>query len=37
MENGCSVGFGTHEKLMETCETYRMIWQSQIDSKGVAD
>ena len=33
MENGCPVGFGTHKKLMETCEVYKMIWKSQIDSK----
>jgi len=36
LENGCSVGYGTHEELMNTCKIYKEIWQSQIDSKGVA-
>ena len=34
LENGCAVGFGKHEELMDTSETYREIWHSQIDSKG---
>ena len=34
LENGRSVGFGLHTELMETSETYREIWHSQIDSKG---
>ena len=35
LENGCSVGFGPHKELIKNCDIYRMIWQSQIDSKGV--
>jgi ATP-binding cassette subfamily B protein len=30
LENGNQAGFGTHEKLMETCEVYRDIYMSQI-------
>ena len=33
MENGCRVGFGMHSELIETSETYKEIWHSQIDSK----
>jgi len=36
MENGSCVGFGTHNDLIEDCDVYKMIWQSQVDSKGVA-
>ena len=36
MEKGSCVGFGAHNDLIESCDTYRLIWQSQIDSKGVA-
>ena len=30
MDNGQSVGFGTHEELMERCALYRDIYSSQI-------
>jgi len=36
LENGCSVGFGSHKELIAECDTYKKIWQSQIDGKGVA-
>jgi ATP-binding cassette subfamily B protein len=32
MENGRRVGFGTHEELMSSCEVYRDIYHTQIDS-----
>ena len=32
MENGCKVGFGSHEELMENCEVYRDIYRTQIES-----
>lgn len=32
MDNGSKVGFGTHEELMETCEVYRDIYHTQIES-----
>lgn len=32
MENGSKVGFGTHEELMMSCEIYRDIYRTQIDS-----
>ena len=36
MDNGAVRGFGTHDELMATCETYREIYESQIggDSDG---
>ena len=37
LEEGRCVGFGSHSELMNTCQTYTEIWQSQIDSKGVSD
>jgi len=36
LEDGRSVGFGSHDELINTCDTYIEIWQSQIDSKGVS-
>ena len=30
MEAGEIVGYGTHEELMESCEIYRDIYQSQM-------
>lgn len=30
MENGCVQGFGTHQELMQTCETYQAFYRSQI-------
>lgn len=30
LDNGCAVGLGTHEELMETCEEYREIALSQL-------
>jgi ATP-binding cassette subfamily B protein len=36
MENGRRVGFGTHKELIRDCDIYKTIWQSQVDSKGVA-
>lgn len=32
MDNGSQAGFGTHEELMKTCEVYREIYQTQIES-----
>lgn len=29
LEDGCAVGMGTHEKLLDTCEVYREIYDSQ--------
>jgi len=37
LENGHCVGFGAHADLINTCDVYMEIWQSQIDSKGVVD
>lgn len=33
MEDGCSVGIGTHDELLDTCEVYREIYQSQMSEK----
>ena len=33
LENGAIVGKGTHEELMETCETYRQIALSQLSEE----
>ena len=30
MDDGCIVGNGTHEELLETCEVYREIYESQV-------
>ena len=32
LENGACVGYGTHEQLLATCETYQEIYRSQVDS-----
>ncbi|MEG1776879.1 MAG: ABC transporter ATP-binding protein, partial [Clostridia bacterium] len=32
LENGERVGFGTHRELLESCEIYREIYHSQVDS-----
>jgi ATP-binding cassette subfamily B protein len=37
LDAGCAVGFGTHAQLMQTCETYRDIYRSQIDSKAATE
>lgn len=36
MEDGAVVGRGTHDQLLETCETYREIVQSQLTAEEVA-
>ena len=30
LEDGTSIGYGTHEQLMEHCEVYRQISESQM-------
>lgn len=30
LENGCVQGFGTHQELLNTCETYQNFYRSQI-------
>ena len=37
MENGKAVGMGTHEELLDTCETYREIVVTQLSEEGIAD
>jgi ATP-binding cassette subfamily B protein len=37
LDAGRAVGFGTHAQLMQTCETYRDIYRSQIDSKAATE
>lgn len=32
MDNGMKVGYGTHRELMKTCETYKDIYKTQIES-----
>jgi ATP-binding cassette, subfamily B, multidrug efflux pump len=32
MENGSKVGYGTHTKLMQSCEVYQDIYKTQIES-----
>jgi len=32
MDNGVKVGYGTHDELMDTCEVYRDIYKTQIES-----
>lgn len=32
MDNGVKVGYGTHTQLMQTCEIYRDIYKTQIES-----
>lgn len=36
MEEGCIVGQGTHEELIQNCETYQEIYYSQKDREEVA-
>ncbi|MDQ7095607.1 ABC transporter ATP-binding protein [Desulfosporosinus sp. PR] len=38
LDNGVKVGFGSHQELLESCNTYKGIFDSQIggDMKGVA-
>ena len=36
MEAGETVGYGTHDELMETCDIYRDIYQSQMGGAGNA-
>lgn len=33
LENGKSMGYGSHEELMENCSVYREIYQSQIEGR----
>jgi ATP-binding cassette subfamily B protein len=30
LDNGVNVGFGKHEELLQSCKTYREIFESQI-------
>jgi ATP-binding cassette subfamily B protein len=32
LEDGAMAGYGTHEELMEHCEVYKEIYQSQLMS-----
>ena len=34
MEDGTAAGIGTHEKLLESCEVYREIYESQFKKEG---
>ena len=34
LENGAVVGMGTHDKLLETCELYKEIYDSQYKKEG---
>lgn len=34
LDDGCAVGMGTHEQLLESCETYREIYDSQYRKEG---
>jgi ATP-binding cassette subfamily B protein len=36
LENGSLVGLGSHAELMESCDMYMEIWQSQVSGKGVS-
>lgn len=33
MEDGASVGLGSHSELLESCEVYREIYRSQVESR----
>ena len=33
MEDGASVGLGSHRELLESCEVYREIYRSQVESR----
>ena len=37
LENGASVGYGTHAELLQTCPTYQEIYRSQVDSSANLD
>ncbi len=37
LEDGEAVGIGTHEELLNTCETYREIVVTQLSEEGIAD
>ncbi len=34
LDDGCAVGIGTHEELLDTCEVYREIYNSQFSAGG---
>ena len=34
MDDGEAVGLGTHEELLESCEVYREIYESQFKKEG---
>jgi ATP-binding cassette, subfamily B, bacterial MsbA len=36
IENGLSVGLGSHAELLERCSTYRRLWESQVMEEEVA-
>ena len=36
LEDGCELGYGTHEELLESCRLYREISQSQMGGGDVA-
>ena len=36
LDDGQLVGLGTHEELLETCETYRQIVESQLSVEAQA-
>ena len=33
LDDGQAVGIGTHQQLLESCQVYREIFQSQYESK----
>jgi len=35
LENGSPTGYGTHEQLLRTCDTYQEIYRSQVDAGAV--
>ena len=34
LEDGAAVGIGTHEALLESCQVYREIYESQFEKGG---
>ena len=34
LEDGAAAGIGTHEELLESCQVYREIYQSQFEKGG---
>ena len=34
LDDGCAVGIGSHEELLESCEVYREICESQMEKGG---